>query len=64
MHKTPCGSFWIYDLDDVEDGADGVSSLTDYANALYRVNEDVEQLPEPEMHFHKKRLVSPVVTLR
>ncbi|CAK8994475.1 unnamed protein product [Durusdinium trenchii] len=38
----PCGSFWIYDLDDVEDTAlDGVSSLSDYADA-YRIGHDVQ----------------------
>ncbi|CAK9095833.1 Uncharacterized protein SCF082_LOCUS45001 [Durusdinium trenchii] len=55
----PCGSFWIYDLDDVEDGGrclghkgsihrtrqdtalDGVSSLSDYADA-YRIGHDVQ----------------------
>merc|ERR1719482_1455981 len=45
MQKTSCGSFWVYDLDDLEDGAaDGVTSQNDYDSALHRVNENLEIL--------------------
>jgi hypothetical protein len=45
MHKIACGSFWVYDLDDIEDGAnDGVTSQSGYGTALYRADENVKVL--------------------
>jgi hypothetical protein len=39
----PCGSFWVYDLDDLEDTPlDGVVNMTDYENtSVWRYQEDV-----------------------
>eukprot|EP00928_Gymnodinium_smaydae_P010937 TRINITY_DN14116_c0_g3_i2.p2 TRINITY_DN14116_c0_g3~~TRINITY_DN14116_c0_g3_i2.p2 ORF type:complete len:1544 (+),score=343.05 TRINITY_DN14116_c0_g3_i2:230-4861(+) len=39
-----CGTFWVYDLDDLEDNAaDGVSSLAEYESDLsWRYNQDVD----------------------
>lgn len=39
-----CGSFWIYDLDDLEDTtADGLSTLADYhSDSVWRFNQDFD----------------------
>jgi len=39
-----CGSFWVYDLDDIEDSvADGVDTIADYNSAdTWKFNQDVD----------------------
>eukprot|EP00927_Polykrikos_kofoidii_P002778 TRINITY_DN11111_c1_g1_i1.p1 TRINITY_DN11111_c1_g1~~TRINITY_DN11111_c1_g1_i1.p1 ORF type:complete len:1928 (+),score=277.30 TRINITY_DN11111_c1_g1_i1:722-5785(+) len=38
-----CGTFWIYDLDDIEDDiSDGVYDLTTYEDAIWKFNQDVD----------------------
>eukprot|EP00931_Biecheleriopsis_adriatica_P047271 TRINITY_DN27224_c0_g2_i1.p1 TRINITY_DN27224_c0_g2~~TRINITY_DN27224_c0_g2_i1.p1 ORF type:complete len:3147 (+),score=582.09 TRINITY_DN27224_c0_g2_i1:27-9467(+) len=41
-----CGSFWVYDLDDIEDTsphlADGVNSQADYDGVNWKYNQDVD----------------------
>ena len=42
LHKNACGQFWVYDVDDIEDGAsDGVTDQAEYDAAAYRVAENV-----------------------
>ena len=38
IHKNPCGQFWVYDLDDIEDGDsnDDVSSQSQYDAATWK----------------------------
>jgi hypothetical protein len=42
--KRPCGSFWVYDLDDIEDGdaTDLVTTQASYDSATWFANQDVE----------------------
>lgn len=41
-HGRPCGSFYIYDLDDIEDGSsDGVIDRADYEAAYWKYDQDV-----------------------
>ena len=38
---TECGSFWVYDYDDIEDGAsDGATSIAEYDGASWKYNQD------------------------
>jgi hypothetical protein len=46
IHKNSCGNFWIYDLDDIEDGdaSDNVIDQATYDAALWKQDRDVEIL--------------------
>ena len=48
IHKNSCGNFWIYDLDDIEDGDSespyAVTTQAEYDSALWKQDRDVEIL--------------------
>jgi hypothetical protein len=46
IHKNQCGNFWIYDLDDIEDGdsTDLVTTQAEYDASLWKQDRDVEIL--------------------